>query len=161
MRHILVPVGALLLTSCAHDEGRNVRSTIDRYPPRHTIIEGWLRVVGDVRDDGPCVKLASTINAQLEGGLRECNYVELQFIKKGFRVSKQIFDLWLVSGPTSWTDPENNPVVDFYERVTLNANDAPIFGRYEVTTYRIHGQEISILEGAEHKNSQIGGQLPG
>jgi len=138
-----------------------MRSTIGQSLPRHSIIEGSLRVVGDVGDDGPCVKLASTLNARLEGGLRKCNYIELKFTEKSSRVSRRIFDLWLVSGPTSWTDPEANPVVDFYERVTLDENADPIVGRYEVTTYRIDGEEITILDGPEQKNPRVGGLLPG
>ncbi|WP_445190792.1 hypothetical protein ACT009_09145 [Sphingomonas sp. Tas61C01] len=63
--------------------------------------------------------LAASLNRDLEGGLMDCNYVALEFSPTGRKRKERVFDLWLVSGPTSDTEPDDHPVVDFYERVTL------------------------------------------
>ena len=133
---------------------------VSRLSSRHFVVEGSLQVVGNVGIEDPCVKLAPIFKETLEGGLRDCRYVELSLMRKGSRKSETVFDLWLVSGATGWTDPGDEPVVDFYEPAALKEAGDETRGQHEITAYDLAGQEILILEGPRRRRPRVGAKMP-
>ena len=106
-----------------------------------------MQVVGDVEEGGPCTVLASAISSELEGGLKGCNFVALEFQPLNGGRAQTVYDLWLVSGPTHWTDDNDHPVVDFYEKVTLGQRGDTEDGKFDFKVYDVGGQKIVILVG--------------
>lgn len=140
----------LVMLSAACASGQEARPTSDTPADGRTrtlVRQGILRVVGDVEEGGPCTTLAPSLSREMEGGLVDCRYVTLEFSPTGRRGKERVIDFWLVSGATAETGPEDHPVVDFYERVTLGEVGATASGRFRFRRYQVGGQVLMVLEG--------------
>lgn len=111
------------------------------------LLSGLLRVSGDVQEGGPCATLAPLLDRELEGGLKVCKYVALEFSPTKRKSKQTVYDLWLVSGPTHETDAKDEPVVDFYEEVTLGEIGTTASGRFGFDIYIVDGKKIMVLVG--------------
>jgi hypothetical protein len=150
MRTITVAVAGLILlvTACAGRREAGVTpGPLNDPRPKQFVRYGELRVIGDVEGGGPCAMLAPSLNRALKGRLMDCKYVALEFSPTGRKRRERVFDLWLVSGPTSDTEPDDHPVVDFYERVTLGEVGTTASGTFRFTKYMVDGQSIVVLDG--------------
>lgn len=114
-------------------------------PPETFVVNGMVRVTGDVSDHYPCDLLKPILDLALKYGVDTCKAVPLTFTRSDGRNSETVFDLWVVTGNEIIAAGGDSDVVDFYERVTLGDVGDAACGRFKFERYIIAGRVITVL----------------